>query len=226
MTQTTIRLDIVSDVMCPWCFIGKRRLEACQVLVPNIDIDIFWRPFLLDPTIPGEGMDRQTYLDRKFGPGQAREIYARIAAAGKDVGLDFNFEAIAKSPSTINAHRLIGWSKDAGCQNEVVERLFQLYFLEGKDIGDIELLVSVAVECGMSAHQVSERLKGDKDASSVRRQIALAQAMGVTGVPAFIFDSTYLVSGAQSPEILADVAHKAASANKGEAPKDIFAAEA
>lgn len=206
-----LKLDIVSDVMCPWCYIGKRRLEEATGLLDGIELDIRWRPFQLDATIPRQGMDRKTYLDAKFGPERAREIYARIREAGAMVGIDFDFAAISRSPNTLDAHRLIRWAATAGRQDAVVEDLFRLYFVEGADIGDADVLTGVARRAGMDADLVAGLLDGEEDVDLVRHEAALAQAMGISGVPAFVFADRYLVSGAQAPEILADVARKSAA---------------
>ncbi|MFV2092215.1 MAG: DsbA family oxidoreductase [Hyphomicrobiales bacterium] len=208
----TVRLDIVSDVMCPWCYIGKRRLEAAMALVPELKFDIRWRPFQLDPTIPADGMDRQEYLTRKFGRTRAKEFYENIRQAGASEGIEFDFAAIEKSPNTVDAHRLIRWAAGAGCQDACVEMLFERYFIRGQDIGDKSVLVSVAGDCGMDADLVGELLDGTKDVDLVSREFALAQAMGIQGVPGFIFENNYLVSGAQAPESLADAAQRAANA--------------
>jgi len=208
----TVRLDIVSDVMCPWCYIGKRRLEAAMALVPNLQFDIRWRPFQLDPTIPPGGMDRQEYLDRKFGPEQAKAAYANIKSAGADEGIEFDFAAIAKSPNTLDAHRLIRWAASAGCEELCVETLFKLYFVEGEDIGDRAVLLAIAKNCDMDVDLVQKLLAGKRDIDLMQREIAQAQAMGINGVPGFIFEYTYLVSGAQSAQALADAAQRAANA--------------
>ncbi|MGD9869365.1 MAG: DsbA family oxidoreductase, partial [Hyphomicrobiales bacterium] len=137
-------IDVVSDVMCPWCYIGKRRLEHALALVPEIQADVRWRPFQLDPTIPAEGMNRQDYLDRKFGPGGAGKIYKQIELAGEAEGIPFRFDRIARSPNTLDCHRLIRWAAHDGFQDAVVDRLFELFFLEGADIGDRAVLVETA----------------------------------------------------------------------------------
>lgn len=212
-----VTLDIVSDVMCPWCYIGKRRLEAAGPMLDGIELDVRWRPFQLDATIPPGGMDRQAYLDRKFGPDGARDMYGRIGEVGTALGIAFDFPAIAVSPNTIDAHRLIRWSATAGLQDAVVEELFRLYFTEGVDIGDHEVLVGVAARCGMDSDLVRELLAGDSDVDLVRREVELAHAMGVHGVPAFIFGGKYLVSGAQEPAVLAEVAQKVIAEGPGAA---------
>lgn len=196
-----VQLDIVSDVMCPWCYIGKRRLEKALEARPGVAFDIRWRPYQLDPTIPEEGMPRQEYMDKKFGE-RGEQIYGRIAAAGEDEGIPFAFDKIAKSPNTLNAHRLIRWAATAGVQNQVVERLFRAYFEEGRDLTDKAFLAGVAEEAGMERAVVERLLEGDADKDLVEQEIDLAQRMGVQGVPCFIFDNKYVVMGAQEADVL------------------------
>lgn len=205
----SLQIDVISDVMCPWCFIGKRRLERAFALMPDIDPDVRWRPFQLDATIPPEGMSRQDYLDRKFGRERAREVYGRIAAAGEAEGIAFAFDRIQVSPNTLNAHRLIRWSAGAGRQDAVVERLFQLYFLEGEDVGRTDVLVQAAEDAGIEGADVRALLETDADKDLVEQEIAVAHQMGVTGVPAFLFGRRYIVMGAQAPELLAQAAVQA-----------------
>jgi 2-hydroxychromene-2-carboxylate isomerase len=136
-----VTIDVVSDVMCPWCYIGKRRLEAAVAALPEVALDVQWRPFQLDATIPPEGMDRRMYLERKFGGAEAAErVYAPVRAAGEAEAIPFAFDRIRRSPNTINAHRLIRWAGQAGLQEEMVERLFRLYFIEGGDLTDTAVL--------------------------------------------------------------------------------------
>lgn len=216
MANKTVALDIVSDVMCPWCYIGKRRLETAMADIKDVDLKITWRPYLLDPSIPATGMDRQEYLNRKFGPEQAKKNYARIKGVGDDEDIPFDFDAIKKSPSTINAHRLIMWANAQGVEDKVVEALFAAYFTQGIDIGEIDVLVEIAEKAGLEPDEIRENLSQDKDTDIVIKEIAQAQAMGITGVPGFIFDNMYLVSGAQSPEIIAETIQKAANTSPEE----------
>ncbi|MEC9367976.1 MAG: DsbA family oxidoreductase [Pseudomonadota bacterium] len=206
----SLDVDVVSDVMCPWCYIGKRRLERALTLVPNIRADIRWRPFQLDPTIPPGGMSRQEYLDRKFGPERAMQVYKQIELAGEAEGIPFAFDRIQKSPNTLDCHRLIRWAAQDGFQDGVVDRLFELFFIEGADIGNHDVLIETARETGMDSKLVAEMLPTDADKDVVENEIRLAQDMGVQGVPAFVFASRYVVAGAQAPEILADVMKKVA----------------
>ena len=215
MSQTrTIEIDVVSDVMCPWCFIGKKNLEAATAGLEGIEVAINWRPFQLDPTLPAEGKDRKLYLEEKFcGEEGARKAYKRVEEAGLAAGIDFRFDDIMVSPNTLDAHRLIHWAGGVGreAQHRVVNRLFELYFLEGGNIGDARLLSAVAEDAGMDGAVVRELLASDRDRQDVRQEIAVAQQMGVTGVPCFIIDRRYAVMGAQPPEVLAQAITQAAS---------------
>ncbi|MCC2113910.1 MAG: DsbA family oxidoreductase [Hyphomicrobiales bacterium] len=210
--QDPIQIDVVSDVMCPWCFIGKRRLEQAIDLLPDVPLDIRWRPFQLDATIPAEGIPRQDYLERKFGtPEQIAAIYDAVEEAGRAEGIPFAFGRIERSPNTLNAHRLIRWAVKGGVQDILVERLFTLFFVDGADIGDHAVLVEAAVEVGMRGDLVAELLESDADVELTRKEIAIAQHMGISGVPCFIIDNRYAVVGAQSPTIIAEAIEKAAS---------------
>lgn len=205
-----LTIDVVSDVMCPWCFIGKRRLEKAIGEVPAIPVAVAWHPFQLDPTIPPEGRDRQAYLEEKFGGADgAREVYDRIRTVGEAEGIPFAFEMIERSPNTLDAHRLIRWAGVEGAQDEVVERLFRLYFLEGADLGEGETLVEAGAESGMDADVLRRLLESDNDRDAVEQEIATAQRIGVTGVPCFILDGRYAVMGAQPPEVLAEAISRA-----------------
>ncbi|MEJ8573256.1 DsbA family oxidoreductase [Microbaculum marinum] len=205
-----IQLDVISDTICPWCYIGKRRLEKAMALRPDIRVDVRWRPYQLDATIPSGGVDRKEYLERKFGgPERAQQIYANIRAAGAEEDIPFAFEKIARTPNTINSHRLIRWAATADRQDAVVERLFQRYFLEGGDVESPEALVEIAREQGMDADLIAELIAGDADVELVEREIRTAQKIGVTGVPCFIFLNSFGVMGAQSPEFLAEAFDRA-----------------
>ena len=204
MTDKTVTIDVVSDVMCPWCYIGKRRLESAAAAQPGIDIDVRWRPFQLDATIPPGGMDRRMYLERKFGgPDAVERVYAPVRAAGEAEAIPFAFEKIRRSPNTINAHRLIRWAAQAGIQDAMVERLFRLYFLEGGDLTDNAVLARAAAEAGLEQEVAQRLLASDADVAEVKGEIEAAQRMGITGVPTFIVDGRYAVVGAQSPAVLA-----------------------
>lgn len=217
MSEAVIGIDVVSDVMCPWCYIGKRRLEAAAEARPDIVLDVHWRPFQLDATIPEDGMDRRLYLERKFGgPEVVERVYAPVRAAGEAESIAFAFDRIRRSPNTFNAHRLIRWARESGVQEEMVERLFRLYFLEGGDLTDPAVLAKAAAEAGMEQDLVERLLAGDADKAEVRAEIEAYQRMGVTGVPTFIIAGRYAVVGAQPAEVLAGAIAKA----QGETARD------
>ena len=199
-----LTVDVVSDVMCPWCYIGKRRLDRAQVLAPDVEPVVRWRPFLLDATIPPEGMDRQEYLDKKFGREKAIEMYTQIQETGEVEGIIFAFDRITRSPNTLNAHRVIRWAEVGEQQDAVVERLFELYFTEGEDIGETSVLLDAAREAQMDVDFVEEVLATDRDIDEVEKEIALAHELGVQGVPAFVIDQQHILVGAQRAEVLAD----------------------
>ena len=204
MTGEKVQIDVVSDVMCPWCWIGKRRLEKALTMVPDVEVEVFWRPFQLDHTLPEEGMDRQEYLRDKFGSDeQASEVYEAVKTAGAQEQLPFAFDKIEVSPNTLNAHRVIRWAQAEGVQEAVVERLFQLYFQEGANLTERETLVGAAVHAGMDPAVLEHLLQGDVDKAETQAEIAQAQQMGVTGVPAFIVGGRYAVLGAREPEVIA-----------------------
>ncbi len=208
-----VTIDVVSDVMCPWCYIGKRRLEQALTKLDDLDIDVRWRPYQLDATLPPEGRDRREYLETKFGgPERAKEIYSRIEDAGREEDLDFKFEAIAVSPNTIDAHRVIRWSANDGSEvhDKLVEILFRVFFMEGANIGKHDVLVDAAQEAGMDGSIVASLLATDKDRDEVTKEIATAQQMGVSGVPCFIIDNKYAVMGAQQPEAIVEAVRQAA----------------
>lgn len=213
--MTVVDINVVSDVMCPWCFVGKKRLEkALAELGPEVDVAIHWRPYQLDPTLPPGGKDRRAYFAEKFGdPARVAEMHRNLAQIGREVGIDFDFEAIAVSPNTLDAHRLIRWAQGAGdgVQERVVERLFELFFIEGRNVGDRAVLVGLASEVGMEAAVVEAMLAADADSAAVRQEIDQARNMGVSGVPCFILDNKYAIVGAQSPEVIADAIRQVAA---------------
>jgi predicted DsbA family dithiol-disulfide isomerase len=209
--MTKLEIDVVSDVVCPWCFLGKRKLDAAMKQVPNFDYEVRWRPFQLDPTIPPEGKSRREYMSAKFGPEKIAEIHARLEEAGREEGVVFAFDKITRSPNTLDAHRLIRWAQGSGKQSEIVDRLFTLYFCEGQDIGDRAVLLRVAEEAGLDATTFARLYNEGVDIGSVREEVSTAARMGVSGVPFFIFNGKYAVSGAQPVDALIGVIWKAGS---------------
>jgi len=197
-------MDIFSDPVCPWCYIGKRRLQkTLDDMAPQERPQVRWRAFMLNPDMPPDGMERNAYLARKFGSSQrAMELYATIAQAGFEEGILFAFGDIARTPSSMNAHRLIAFAEERGCQTEIVDELFFRYFTQGVDIGDTDALVAIAVASGLEAEEVRAYIDSGADADAVLAEHNLAQRIGINGVPCFILDGRYAVSGAQSPEVL------------------------
>lgn len=209
LDRGVVTIDVVSDVVCPWCYIGKRRLEAATDRESG-QVDVHWRPFQLDPTIPPAGLDRAAYLQAKFNdPGRVREIHERLTAAGQAVDIAFDFDRIARAPNTLDAHRLIRWAASGARQGDVVEALFQAYFVEGRDIGDPRVLIRIGVACGMDETQVHRLLTSGTDIAEVRDEIATAARLGVSGVPFFIFAGRYAMGGAQDVAVLTAAIAKA-----------------
>jgi len=213
-----MQIDVISDTVCPWCFIGKRRLMRAMAMRPNIAFDVRWRPYRLDPTVPKSGLDRQAYMRAKFGddPMKIVEMHKLIVQEGAKDGIEFDFAAIARRPDTLDSHRLIRWAQAAGVQDEVVERLFIAYFENGEDIGDIRVLADIADLCGMEGVEVAQMLESDTDTALVEREDQIAREMGVAGVPAMIFGSKLAVSGAREPEMLAVVIDRVADMSAGQ----------
>ncbi len=206
--MSPIVIDVVSDVVCPWCYVGKRRLEGA--LRAAGDVEVRWRPYQLDPTIPAEGRDRQAYMRAKFGDGpRVAETQARLKALGEEIGVAFDFPAIRRSPNTLDAHRLIRFAGEAGAADAMVERLFSDYFEHGRDIGDRAVLVEAARACGIDGEAVAARLASGEGSDEVRAEIEQARQVGVQGVPFFIFAQKYAVSGAQSEDVLAQAIARA-----------------
>jgi predicted DsbA family dithiol-disulfide isomerase len=207
----SISIDVVSDVICPWCFLGKRRLDKAISLLDDIKVELNWRPFFLDPTIPEEGMSRRTYLENKFGAERLKTIHDPLIAAGKVDGVPYAFDKIARTPNTGDAHRLIRWSHDAGKQHDVAERLFMAYFNGGLDIGDRAVLAKIAGEAGMESSEVLAKLENGSDMDAVTAEVERAYRLGVTGVPCFILAQKQGLMGAQPAEVLADAIGKLAA---------------
>lgn len=198
----SIIVDIVSDVICPWCFLGKRHLDRAIASLEEGAVEVRWRPFLLDASIPKEGLDRKAYLTAKFGAERLEGLHAPLIAAGKAAGVPYNIERITRTPNTLNAHRLITWSHAAGKQHEMAERLFMDYWSEGRDVGDPRVLIDAAVAVGLDGTLVAQLLASEADLDRVIAEINRAAEFGITGVPTFIFGNRYAVVGAQPPDVL------------------------
>jgi predicted DsbA family dithiol-disulfide isomerase len=197
-----MRIDIVADVICPWCFIGKRRLERALALRPDLTVTLSWRAFELNPDMPSEGISREAYLAAKFGGfGMAERLYANIRAAGRGVGIDFAFERIRRTPNTLRAHRLIRLAADRGRANAVVEALFRAYFIAGLDIGDVETLAVIAARAGLDHAEARRHLASEAGTAEVRADEHRARRLGIHAVPCFVLERGYAISGAQEPEM-------------------------
>ena len=201
-----IKLDIMSDPICPWCYIGKAHLDRALQDHPDHPFAIEWHPFQLNPEMPREGMDRRAYLEGKFGGKEgAVKAYAPVVEHAEKAGLNINFEAMQRTPNTLDAHRLIHWAGIEGRQTAAVSALFKAYFVEARDIGDAEVLADIADSIEMDAAVVTRLLKSDVDAQDIRDRDAHSRKMGVNSVPTFIIANAHAVPGAQPPELWAQV---------------------
>lgn len=211
MPGPTLSVDVISDVVCPWCFIGKRRLEKALALVPEIAVEVRWRPYQLAPDLPPEGVPRDQYLIEKFGSlDRTKDMFGRVAGVGAAEGIAFAFDKIQVSPNTLDAHRLVLWARSGPAQDAVVEDLFRAYFLEGKNLADRRTLIDIGVANGLEESLLAELFQSDADVERTRREIASAQRIGVTGVPFFIIAERYGIAGAEAAETIAEAIRQAA----------------
>lgn len=198
-----LAIDIVSDVVCPWCYVGKRRLERAIAQRPDLKASVHWLPFFLDASVPPDGMPRTEYISRKFGiQGRLTPMHERLVGIGAELGIDFRFDRIERQPNTLDAHRMINWAQQAGSAGPVVDRLFHLFFTEGADLSDREVLAEAGVAGGLNAEELRRDLKGDRDADLIGRQAAAASSAGIGGVPFFVFGKKVSVAGAHEVEVL------------------------
>jgi len=197
-----IPLDIFSDPVCPWCYIGKANLDRALEAHPDHPFVVTWHPFQLNPDMPLEGVDRRDYLEAKFGgKANAVKVYARVVEAAEAAGVEINFEAMPRMPNTLNAHRLIHWAGLEGRQNAVKAALMRAYFRDGRDIGDSPTLVAIAAECGLDPEMIARLLATDADLGDIRARDAHARSRGITAVPTFIIASQHALQGAQPTEL-------------------------
>ena len=208
--ESAMHVEIYSDMVCPWCFIGKRRLEQALETAGYVNrAHVIWRPFQLNPTMPKAGMDRCTYLDAKFGGTEARRaMEERVAKVGEMEGIVFAFDRIARTANTFEAHRLNWFAQHRGKQDDLAEALFHAYFTEGRDIGDGQTLVEVAAEAGLDRDAVRQFLVSDLGVEEVRAEEAAGHRMGIRGVPHFVLNGTYAISGAQPPDVFVSALQK------------------
>lgn len=215
MTKRVV-IDVVSDVVCPWCYLGKRRLEAAVRLRPDIKIEVRWRPYFLNPQVPPEGMPRIDYLSRKFGSDERfRPAHERISKLGKEEGVEFHFERIARQPNTLDVHRVIGWAAAAGKASPMVEKFFALFFTQGADLTDREVLIAAAAAAAdLNPDQVRRDLASHRDVKAIESAANTAAEGGVSGVPFFIFSNRFAVAGAQTPDVLTGAMDQALAADE------------
>lgn len=210
----SIQLDIYSDVICPWCYVGKARLdEALKTIGKDLSIKTTWKPFELNPTMPGDGADRKEYMLKKFGTNDFSGMQKRLSDAGAENGVKFNFENMKRVPNTFNAHRLIWFAEKESRQHELSEVLFRSYFYDGKDLGEIEVLVSAAQEAGLDAASTRQFLNSAEGVQEVRQEESEGRALGINAVPTFIVNGEIVASGAIPSSELVSLIKSAALAN-------------
>jgi len=198
-----MQLDIYSDTICPWCYVGKRRLERAIAARPQPELRIRWRAFQLNPGMPPDGMERRAYVEAKFGSAdRARRVYDAVIAAGAGEGIAFAFDRIRRTPNTLQSHRLLLHAAQTGRQDAVLDELFHAYFEAGADVGDIEVLADLAEAAGLDGDEARRYLEGDEDRDAVLQEDQFARRQGINGVPCFIFNGRYALSGAQEPEAM------------------------
>jgi len=213
MPQThPVRVDIVSDVVCPWCFIGKRRLEKAIALNPEIPVELHWRPYFLNDWIPREGISREEYLTTKFGSvDRYKGIAQRVTAAAASEGLTYASDKINRQPNTLDPHRLIRWASAKGLAAQMKQKLMDLYFTAGADLSNRDVLAKAAGDVGLDAAEVRGWLDSDKDVADIEQEAQSAKEAGIEGVPCYILDGKFAISGAQAPEYLAQAIARAAN---------------
>src|ERR1700738_317752 len=213
-TLKPLQIDIVSDVVCPWCYIGKRRIENALALTPDVPVEIHWRPFFLNPWVPREGISRDEYLTAKFGSPEAyKGIAGRVVAAAGEEGLSYRPDLVKRQPNTIDCHRLIHWAEAQGKAAEMKQRLMELYFRDCGALTHIAVLAQAAADVVLDADDVRKRLATDEDVALISGQAQEASDKGISGVPTFVFAQKYAVSGAQPAEQLARAIPQAAGEN-------------
>lgn len=199
-----LSIEIVHDLVCPWCFLGARRLMRTLRQRPGPSFELVWRPFLLNPDMPRGGMPRGDYVIRKFGGEErARRLYASIGEIGRAEGVTFNFERIRRTPSSLDAHRLVRWAAREGRATETVEALFSAYFTDGRNIGDLGVLAAVAEEAGLNPQRARLFLSRDDEVETVHAENLRAHRLGINGVPCFVVGGRHAIAGAQDQEVLA-----------------------
>lgn len=201
--KARLAIEVVHDLICPWCYLGVRRLSRTLRGRPDLLFDLTWRPFLLNPDMPRAGMARADYVVRKFGgEDRARRLYASITEIGRAEGVQFRFERIRRTPSSVNAHRIVRWAARFGRADEMVEALFAAHFTDGRDIGDAGVLAAIAASCGLSPSEARAHLCSDEDVDAVHADNLRAHRLGINGVPCFVVSGQHAIAGAQEPEVI------------------------
>jgi predicted DsbA family dithiol-disulfide isomerase len=198
-----LAIEVVHDLVCPWCYLGVRRLLRTLARRPDLHVELAWRPFLLNPDMPRAGMPRADYVMRKFGGEErARRLYGSITDIGQAEGVKFRFERMRRTPSSVDAHRLVRWSSRFGRAAELVEALFAAHFTDGRDIGDMSVLVAIAASCGLRAGAAHAFLASDCDTDAIHADNLRAHRLGINGVPCFVIAGRHAIAGAQEPEVI------------------------
>jgi predicted DsbA family dithiol-disulfide isomerase len=201
--KARLAIEVVHDLVCPWCYLGLRRLLRTLRRRPDLAFDLSWRPFLLNPDMPRAGMSRTDYVIRKFGgEDRARRLYAAIAEIGRREGMLFRFDRIRRTPSSVDAHRLVRWATGFGLGAEAVEALFSAHFNDGRDIGDVHVLTDVAVACGLDGTATLAFLLGDAEVDAIHAENLRAHRLGINGVPCFVIGGRHAIAGAQESEVI------------------------
>jgi predicted DsbA family dithiol-disulfide isomerase len=201
--RARLAIEVVHDLVCPWCFLGLRRLLRTLRRRPDLLFDLTWRPFLLNPDMPRVGMPRADYVVRKFGGEErARRLYASIAEIGRGEGVLFRFERIRRTPSSVDAHRLVRWATSYGRGADMVEALFSAHFTDGRDIGDTQVLTAVAMACGLDGAETLRFLHSEAEVDAVHSENLRAHRLGINGVPCFVVGGRHAIAGAQEPEVI------------------------
>ncbi|MEM7328487.1 MAG: DsbA family oxidoreductase [Pseudomonadota bacterium] len=218
----TLNIEMVSDLVCPWCWVGLRRLNGAIALVPELEVEILFRPFELDPTVPAGGADYKGYMKQRFGSDQSKERANQMRDAliqyGEELGIPFDFDRITRRPNSFNAHRLVRWAQGQNLGLQAKENLFDAYFSKGQDIGDHEVLVTIAAKIGLDSNLVSDLLSGDADVETTRKEQNMFRQMGISGVPTYIAHRQIAVQGAESSDKLARFLRTAAAQMPTERP--------
>ncbi len=201
--KARLAIEVVHDLVCPWCYLGVRRLFRTLARRPDLLVEVAWRPFLLNPDMPRGGMSRTDYVLRKFGgEDRARRMYASITEIGRNEGVMFRFERIRRTPASIDAHRLVRWAAAFGRGNEVVEAIFAAHFTDGRDIGDTAVLTAIATSCGLRAASARAFLASNLEIDAVHADNLRAHRLGINGVPCFVVGGCHAIAGAQEPEVI------------------------